>query len=326
MKVLIAGGGTGGHIYPAVAVVECLAGMDPGLEVVFVGTRRGLERSIVPSLGYRMRHIVARPLPGGRDPRLVLTAFYALIGMIQSIFILAVECPSVVVGTGGYASGPLVVAAWLLGRPTLLIEPNVIPGRTTMMLAGLVDRVALGFQESVKHFRKGTNLRVTGVPVRSNLLRPTRLEGLKKFGLDETCKTVLVFGGSRGAHSINSAFIEAAKALEKRSDLQFVIQTGEADYRWVVESLSRIAISTRAYPYVDDIGYAYRACDLVVSRAGASTITEIAAFGLPAILVPYPHATLGHQEQNARLLEARGAALVIRDQDLTGVSLAEAIF
>jgi UDP-N-acetylglucosamine--N-acetylmuramyl-(pentapeptide) pyrophosphoryl-undecaprenol N-acetylglucosamine transferase len=325
MKVVIAGGGTGGHIYPAVAVVERLAGADARLEVVFVGTRRGLEKSIVPSLGYRIRHIAARPLPNKRDARLILAAAWALVGLVQSFFILLIERPSVVVGTGGYASGPFVFAAAIAGLPTLLIEPNVIPGRTTMMLARFVDRVALGFQESVTHFRKGTNLRVTGVPVRASMLAPSREDGIKRFSLDEARKTVLVFGGSSGAHSINRAFLDAANTLQGRHDLQFVVQTGAADYKWVAESLSRLEVSARAYPYIDAIGCAYRASDLVVCRAGASTITEIAAFGLPSILVPYPHAALSHQDRNARILEARGAAVVIADKDLTGEVLARTI-
>ncbi|MFZ1947592.1 MAG: undecaprenyldiphospho-muramoylpentapeptide beta-N-acetylglucosaminyltransferase [bacterium] len=325
MKVAIAGGGTGGHIYPAVAVVECLRAAESHLDVVFVGTRRGLERGIVPSLGYRMRHIAARPLPSKKDIRLVGAALYALAGLVQSFWILMVERPSVVVGTGGYASGPLVVAALLSGVPTLLIEPNVIPGRTTMALAGFVDRIALGFQESVKYFRKGTNLRVTGVPVRSTLLALTREDGLNRFGLDHERKTVLVFGGSRGAHSLNRAIVDCARLLKARRDLQFVVQTGEADYQEVVRALGEAGVSFRAYPYLDDIGYAYRASDLVVCRAGASTLTELTAFGLPAILVPYPHAALSHQDENARLLETAGAAQVIADKDLTGETLARAI-
>jgi UDP-N-acetylglucosamine--N-acetylmuramyl-(pentapeptide) pyrophosphoryl-undecaprenol N-acetylglucosamine transferase len=325
MKIAIAGGGTGGHIYPAAAVVEYLRESDSALEVVFIGTRRGLESSIVPSLGHRMRLITARPLPSRKSPAVLLAALYALVGAVQSAAILLVERPSVVVGTGGYASGPVVLAASLFGIPTLLIEPNVVPGRTTMLLAGFVDRIALGFQESVRHFKKGTNLRVTGVPVRPTLAARTREEGLKRFGLDRARKTVLVFGGSRGAHSINKAFVGAARKLAPRGDLQFVVQTGEQDYRWVVQTLSGLSLACRVYPYIDDIGYAYAACDLVVSRAGASTLTEITALGLPSILVPYPHATLSHQDENAQLLERSGAALVIQDRDLTGDVLADAI-
>ena len=325
MKILIAGGGTGGHVYPAVAVVERLRQSTDGVEVTFVGTSRGLESGIVPALGYKMRRIVARPLPTRRDIRLVPAALYALVGLVQSLMILAVERPNVVVGTGGYASGPLVAAAALAGVPTLLIEPNVIPGRATMLLARFADRICLGFQESVRYFRKGTNLRVTGVPVRAGLLQPTREEGVRRFGLDPARKTVLAFGGSRGAHSINQAMVEAARLLEAKPDLQFLIQTGEADYAAVSGALGALTLSSRVYPYIDEIGYAYRASDLVVARAGASTVTEVAAFALPSILVPYPHAALAHQDENARMMEARGAAMVIKDRDLTGPVLAEAI-
>lgn len=325
MKIAIAGGGTGGHIYPAAAVVEYLRTTDPGLQVLFVGTKRGLETGIVPSLGYKVRFIKARPLPTRRSPAMVVAAIEALVGLVQSFLILVIERPHVVIGTGGYASGPFVFAASLLSVPTLVIEPNVIPGRTTMLLAAFADRVALGFQESVRYFRKGTNLRVTGVPARLGLLAPTRDEGIKRFGLDPARKTVLIFGGSRGAHSINTAFVEAARTLEREGDLQFILQTGEADYQWVTGALGGGGLSCRAYPYIDQIGYAYRAADLVVCRAGASTLTELAAFGLPSILIPYPHATLSHQDENARLAASAGAAVVIRDSELTGEVLARAI-
>jgi UDP-N-acetylglucosamine--N-acetylmuramyl-(pentapeptide) pyrophosphoryl-undecaprenol N-acetylglucosamine transferase len=325
MRVTIAGGGTGGHIYPAVGVVEYLRAIDDRLHVAFVGTRSGLEAGIVPSLGYKMYSIVAKPLPSKKGLGAVPALASAMVGLVQSFGILLLERPNVVVGTGGYASGPLVFAASLVGIPTLLIEPNVIPGRTTTLLARMVDRIALGFPESVRYFRKGTNLRVTGIPVRPRLVAPTRDDGLKRFGLDPGRKTVFVFGGSRGAHSINEAFMAAAAVLQPRSDLQFIIQTGTADYERVVAAMSKLDVCCRVYPYIDDIGYAYRASDLVVSRAGASTLTELAALGLPSILIPYPHATLSHQEENARLLEARGAAVVIMDRDLTGDMLARAI-
>jgi UDP-N-acetylglucosamine--N-acetylmuramyl-(pentapeptide) pyrophosphoryl-undecaprenol N-acetylglucosamine transferase len=325
MKIAIAGGGTGGHIYPAVAVVNSLVKSGKQVEVSFVGTRRGLEGSIVPGLGYRMHHIVSRPLPARHGAGSVLSLVYALVGFVQSFFILIADRPTVVIGTGGYASGPFVVAARLFGIPILMIEPNSVPGRTTMLLARLVDEIALGFQESVRYFAKGTNLRVTGVPTRPTLLGNTRENGISMFNLDAARKTVFVFGGSRGASSINKAFVEAATALEDRVDLQFIAQTGKADYEYVSQAVQKTGTLCRVYPYIDDIGSAYAASDLVVCRAGAGSVAEVTACGLPSILIPYPFAAGGHQEANAKLLERMGAASVIRDEDLSGERLAEAI-
>jgi UDP-N-acetylglucosamine--N-acetylmuramyl-(pentapeptide) pyrophosphoryl-undecaprenol N-acetylglucosamine transferase len=325
MKIAIAGGGTGGHIYPAVAVVNSLVGAGKQVEVSFVGTRRGLEGSIVPGLGYRMHHIISRPLPTGLSAGSALSLICAFVGLLQSLVILMTDRPAVVIGTGGYASGPFVVAARLFGVPILLIEPNSVPGRTTMLLARFVDEVALGFQESVRHFAKGTNLRVTGVPTRPTLLGNTREKGISMFNLESARKTVFVFGGSRGASSINKAFVEAATALQGRDDLQFVAQTGKADYEYVSQAVQKISALCRVYPYIDDIGSAYAASDLVVCRAGAGSVAEVTACGLPSILIPYPYAAGDHQEANAKLLERIGAASVIRDEELCGERLAEAI-
>lgn len=325
MKAVIAGGGTGGHIYPAVAVLESLAASGVPTETVFVGTRRGLEGGIVSGLGYRLRSIVARPLPMKKSPGYFFSLACAIVGTIQSVFILAWDRPNVIIGTGGYASAPVVMAGRLLGIPILLIEPNSVPGRTTTMLARFADEVALGLQESVRYFSRGTNLRVTGVPIRPSMLACTREEGMRLFGLDPERKTIFVFGGSRGASSINKAFVDAARTLQDRQDLQFLAQTGASDYEMVSEAVSRLRIPCVVHPYIDDIGPAYAAGNLAVCRAGAGTIAELTAFGLPSILIPYPHATAGHQETNAKILEESGAASVILDEDLNGRNLANTI-
>jgi UDP-N-acetylglucosamine--N-acetylmuramyl-(pentapeptide) pyrophosphoryl-undecaprenol N-acetylglucosamine transferase len=325
MKMAISGGGTGGHIYPAVAVVEHLRETGHNLDVVFIGTGRGLETGIVPRLGYRIHKIVSRPLPSRRNFDWAVSMLYASVGLVQSLLILLLERPSVVVGTGGYASGPFVMAATILGVPSLLIEPNSVPGRTVLMLSSHVDEVALGFPESIRHFARGTNLRVTGVPVRPDLFSGEASDGRKMFRLEEGRRTVFVFGGSRGATSINRAFVDALRVLGNRDDLQFIVQTGARDYGYVVEATRDVGLPCRVFEYIDHIGYAYAAADLVVARAGAVTIAELTSGGVPAILVPYPHATGRHQEANARLVEAAGGASVILDKDLNGQVLARAI-
>jgi UDP-N-acetylglucosamine--N-acetylmuramyl-(pentapeptide) pyrophosphoryl-undecaprenol N-acetylglucosamine transferase len=325
MRVAIAAGGTGGHIFPAVAVVDCLKRRIGDLDAIFIGTRRGLENSIVPRLGYRMRSILSRPLPSSRNADFVYAVLCASVGLVQSVVILTWDRPHVVIGTGGYASGPVVLAARLLGIPILLIEPNSMPGRTVAMLSRYADEIALGFKETVKYFNRGTNLRVTGVPIRTSLVNCDRTEGLRRFGLASDRKTVFVFGGSRGASSINRAVIEAVRALENRDDLQFLIQTGGSDYRHVLDSVGSLGVPCKVHPFIEDMGLAYAASDLVVSRAGAGAVAEITACGLPAVLIPYPHATGHHQESNARLLEESGAARVILDKDLNGELLAHTI-
>jgi UDP-N-acetylglucosamine--N-acetylmuramyl-(pentapeptide) pyrophosphoryl-undecaprenol N-acetylglucosamine transferase len=325
MRVGVAGGGTGGHIYPAVAVVDRLKRSVADLDVIFIGSRRGLESGIVPRLGYRMRRIISRPLPAARNAGFVYSLLCASIGLVQSLFILACERPNVLIGTGGYASGPVVLAARLLGIPIILIEPNSVPGRTITVLSKYADEIALGFRESIKYFSKGTNLRVTGVPIRSSLVACSRASGQKRFQLDPGRKTVFVFGGSRGASSINRAVVDAVERLRDRGDLQFLMQTGEKDFRSVADTVAGSTMTCRVYPFIEEMGLAYAASDLVICRSGAGAVAEITANGLPAILVPYPHATAHHQESNARLLEARGAAKVILDADLNGEVLARTI-
>lgn len=325
MRVAVAGGGTGGHVYPAVAVVDRLRHTVADLDVISIGTRRGLEAGIVRGLGYRMRRIISRPLPTKKNAAFVYSLVCASLGLVQSLVILAWDRPHVVIGTGGYASGPVVLAAHLLGIPIILVEPNSVPGRTVAMLSKYADEIALGFKESIKHFSKGTNLRVTGVPIRSSLVGCSRMSGIKRFDLAPGLKSVFVFGGSRGASSINRAVIEAVRNLEGRDDLQFLIQTGERDFRMVTDAVAGLEICCRVYPFIEEMGLAYAVSDLVVCRAGAGAVAEITANGLPAILIPYPHATARHQESNARLLEAHGAAKVILDEDLSGEVLARTI-
>ena len=325
MKVLVAGGGTGGHIYPAVAVVESLKTLSNCVEVVFVGTGRGLEGSILPSMGYRMHKTISRPLPRRKGAGTLLSGLMAGIGIFQSFLLLLRERPDAVIGTGGYASGPCVLAASIAGTPTLYIEPNRVPGRTTMLLARFVDEVALGHQECVRHFARGKNLRVTGVPVRPALLEIDKSDGLKAFDLDPVKKTIFVFGGSRGASSINKAIVDAIGILGARDDLQYLIQTGTADYEYVARMLGARKSICRVYPYIENIGHAYAASDLVICRAGAVTIAELTARGIPAVLVPYPYATGRHQDSNALALAERDAAVVIGDRELSGERLAQTV-
>ena len=322
MKVLIAGGGTGGHIYPGIAVAEELKRLDPAIQIRFVGGDRGLEGRVVPEAGFELVTIGARGLPRRapwKVPGALLAnagAFFAAIGIVRA------WAPDVVLGTGGYVSAPVVVAAWLARVPVVLQEQNSVPGLTNRLLARVADEVHLAFSESRGWFARKDRLKLSGNPVRREILSGERRPALARFGLAEGVPTVFVFGGSRGARRINESAIEAMDRLRGQLSAQFILQTGKEDFAWARDRAEAQALPVTVVPYLTHIHEAYAAADLVVCRAGAMTMAEIAACGVPAILVPYPFAAYNHQEINAQNLAERGGAVSIRDADLTGERLA----
>jgi len=322
MKVLIAGGGTGGHVYPGIAVAEEIQRIRPGFEIVFVGTRRGLESTAVPEAGFRIRYVLTRGFPRRAWWRWPWALLANLIGLFQALWVVMSERPSVVLGTGGYVSGPVSLAAWMLGRPLLLQEQNSVPGIANRWLARIADEVHLSFVEARSYFIRKDNLKVSGNPVRSHILSGDRTTALQEFGLDAGKPTVFIFGGSRGAHRINEAAIDAMRRLKGRVDVQFILQTGRDDFEWAKGIVDAEQLPARVMPYLRRIHMAYAAADLVVCRSGAMTLAEIAACGTPSILIPYPHAAHDHQVVNASNLVDRGAAAMILDRELTGERLA----
>jgi UDP-N-acetylglucosamine--N-acetylmuramyl-(pentapeptide) pyrophosphoryl-undecaprenol N-acetylglucosamine transferase len=325
MKIMIAGGGTGGHVYPGIAVAEELMRLRPRAEVVFVGGKRGLESRAVPESGFRIRYILTRGFPRRAWWRWPGALVANLIGLVQALWVVASERPHVVLGTGGYVSGPVAAAAWLLGRPLLLQEQNSIPGLANRCLARVADEVHLSFTEARAYFKRKDNLKVTGNPVRAHILGGDRAQALQAFDLADGKPTLFVFGGSRGAHRINEAALDAMRRLKGRVDLQFILQTGREDFDWARGVVDAEQLPARVLPYLRDIHLAYAVADLVVCRSGAMTLAEIAACGTPAILVPYPHAAHNHQEVNAHNLVERGAAALVLDRELTGERLAKEI-
>lgn len=325
MKVLIAGGGTGGHVYPGIAIAEELRRMHPDAAVLFVGGRRGVEATAVPENGFPIRFVTVRGLPRRAWWRWPGAIIANAIGFLQALWVVAAERPDVVVGTGGYVSGPVALAAFLLGRPVILQEQNSIPGLANRWLARIAREVHLSFTEARRYFARKDNLKVTGNPVRAFILSGDRSAGVREFGLVEGKPTVFVFGGSRGAHRINEAALEAMGRLKGRVDVQFILQTGRDDFEWAKGVAEREQLPTRILPYLRQIHLAYAVADLVVCRSGAMTLAEIAACGTPAILVPYPHAAHNHQEVNALNLVERGAAAMILDRELGGERLAREI-
>ncbi|NLB74146.1 MAG: undecaprenyldiphospho-muramoylpentapeptide beta-N-acetylglucosaminyltransferase [Firmicutes bacterium] len=331
MKVIIAGGGTGGHIYPGITIAKTLLGRIPDAKVVFVGTRRGLEVDVVPKEGFELLLIDVAGFQRKISLDTLATFYRAFKGVFQARAILKRFRPDVVVGTGGYVSGPVVLAAWLLGIPTLIHEQNALPGYTTRILSRIANVVAVTYPESAGYFPKNARTRLTGNPIRRSILETERNEGLAAFGLDPRHLTVLIFGGSQGARAINKVMVKILPEIMRSKDIQVIYQTGKLDYGRVMKELEAGCAQALRTPrltvrdYIYRMDYAMACSDLVVGRAGAISIAEITGRGLPSILIPLPSSAEGHQEMNAKALEAAGAALVIHERDLSPGSLLRAI-
>ncbi|NPV26577.1 MAG: undecaprenyldiphospho-muramoylpentapeptide beta-N-acetylglucosaminyltransferase [Firmicutes bacterium] len=327
MRVVLTGGGTGGHIYPALAIARGLKESQPKVKILFVGTQQGMEATIVPKEGYRFRTVTAEGLERRVSWRIIKTGVKLIKGFIEAYRVLRDFQPTVVVGTGGYVCGPVVMVASLMGLPTVIHEQNALPGITNRFLAGRVDRVLTTFPDSVRHFPKSARVFVTGLPIRSEILRVTREVGARCLKIDPAKFTLLVVGGSRGAQSINRAMGQVLLAWQNRHDRQIVFVTGQAGYDDTMANLQEMGIdlakcgNIMVTPYVYDMENALAVADLVVCRAGAATLAEITAKGIPAVLIPYPFAAENHQEFNARSLVERGAAELILDRELSGERL-----
>lgn len=320
MRVLIAAGGTGGHIYPGIAVANELMRRQPKAEVRFVGTARGLENKLVPRAGFQLSLIESEGLKNvGIAARLrglliLPHSFRAAHRLIREFQ------PNVVVGAGGYVSGPVVLTAALMRVPTMVMESNALPGWTNRTLARFVRKAAVSFEAALPYFRgKGV---VTGNPVRREFFEiPQRVRRDWSF-------SILVFGGSQGARAINEAMVAALPRLESLRDrLKITHQTGETDFEKINAAYTEAGWSEQldVRTYIDDMVASFAAADLVICRAGATTTAELTAAGKAAIMIPFPFAADDHQRKNAEALEAAGAARMILQQDLSGESLAEGL-
>lgn len=321
MQVLIAGGGTGGHLYPGIALAREFERLVPGSRVLFVGTAKGLEARIIPQEGYELRTIKIGGLMGKGIMRGLLTLLGIPYSLYQSFQLLREVRPALVIGVGGYASGPVVFMAWLLRLPRVLVEPNAHPGWTNRILSPLAHRIFVAFEETGRELGGAAKVRVSGNPVRREIGEcPSRSQRTPPAW------TLLIMGGSQGAHTINKAVVSALGLLKPmKNELRIIHQTGDRDYGWVREAYDQHGFSGTVTPYLSNISEAYAESDLVISRAGATTVAELLACGRPSILIPFPYAAHGHQEANARALEKAGAAQMIRDTDLTGPGLASKI-
>jgi len=319
MRVVFAGGGTGGHLYPALAVAEELSSRHAGFEALFVGTSRGIESRIVPEAGYGLELISSRGARGKGAAGKVVTGAMLAAGIMQSMGIMRRFRPDIVFGSGGYASVAAVSAAWLTRKTVVLQEQNSIPGLANRTLAPMAKRLYLGFERARGYFRRNAPVIVTGNPLRGAIKPGPDRSARNDFGLSVEGRVLLVFGGSQGAMTLSRA---AAGYLLERKDIQAIVQTGENGYEEIRDLLAGEAGRVFISPYIEEIGRAYAAADIALARAGALSVSELAAAGLPSVLVPYPHCADDHQAHNASVLVDAGGALLIEDSRLGTASLA----
>lgn len=325
MRVIIAGGGTGGHLFSGLAIAEEFKSRDIKTEIIFVGTEYGIEAKVIPREGYPIKFLRAEGIVGVSLTRKIKALAKMVMSASDSYEIIQDVKPDIMIGVGGYASGVIMLIASLISIPTIIIEQNCIPGFTNRILGKFVKTVCIAYQESIPYFPKGKTY-LTGNPVRMNILRGNTESGYELFSLEKNLFTIFVFGGSLGARSINNAVIESLNYLQDfKKDIQFLHQTGKEDYERVRSSYRNLGFKGTIAPFIFEMGEAYAVSDLVISRAGATTLAEITALGKPAILIPYPYATGHHQELNAMKLLEMGAAKVIRSSELSGESLSNTI-
>jgi UDP-N-acetylglucosamine--N-acetylmuramyl-(pentapeptide) pyrophosphoryl-undecaprenol N-acetylglucosamine transferase len=325
MRVLIAGGGTGGHLFPGIAIAEELKKREASTEVIFVGTEHGIEASIIPREGYPIRYLRSEGVVGKSLVKKVRAGIKTVFSVHDSYTLLKQLRPDTVIGLGGYASfGPVLTAA-LMSIPTVIMEQNSVPGLANRVLGRVADMICVTYHESISFFPKNRTY-ITGNPVRQGILTAGRESAYELFGLERGKFTVFVFGGSLGARKINSAVCGAFTYINDiREKIQFLHQTGKNDYDAVRETYRKWGFKGTVAAFVHQMAEAYVVADLVVSRAGATTLAELTAVGRPAILIPYPYAAGNHQELNAHRLAEMGAARVILDHELDSETLAKGI-
>ncbi len=326
MRILLSGGGTAGHINPAIAIAKYAISQDSSCEVLFVGTKKGLERTLVPKEGFDIKFVNVEGLKKELSLRSAVSCAKLAMAVARSMLIIKKFKPDVVVGTGGYVCVSSVIAAKLLGIPSVVHEQNVFPGSAVKFLADKCNVTAISFEESKKYIKKG-NCNLTGNPVRPAILNHTADECKKKLGLCGK-KAVLIFGGSLGAERINDVTTELLKSKPKLEDTVIYFGTGKRDYDRVKENLGSVLPSENIIvtPYIDNMDILMNAADVVVCRSGAITLAEICAVGKSSVLIPSPNVTNNHQEYNARALSDKGAAITITENEFNVESLREALF
>lgn len=325
MKIIMTGGGTGGHIYPAISIADKIRRKHPDAEILFIGTERGMEKTLVPQNGYDIRFISASGLHRKHIQRNFKTLCDFIKGTAQTNRILDEFRPDLVIGTGGYVCGPVIRAAGKRGIRTVLHEQNALPGLTNRLLERYAEKVFLSFPESKRYFKQPEKLVVTGNPIRKGFLFVGPGNGRERLGLSETEFGLLCFGGSLGSERINSVIDEIAEKLLAVPKLKLFFITGRKHFDEIKQRMGSLPEGLlqklTLLPYVDDMNEYLLAADLVIGRAGALTVAEITACGKPSILIPSPNVTGNHQYYNAKVVADRGGAVLIEEKDLTGEKL-----
>ncbi len=324
MNIIFAGGGTGGHLIAGLSIAQKISSRLPGANIIFFGTSKKGESEYIGESGYEFKQIKACKFTSF----ISLPAFIivSLIGVIYSLINIIRIKPDMIIGLGGYGSALPVVAAYIAGVPIVLIEQNVIPGRANLIMARWADAVLCHWESTKKRFKKMHSVSVTGIPIRMDVVANESEIGKNPFGLTSQGKTLLVMGGSQGAQAINKVILQSIPKLKDLiPELQIIHLTGKEGYKEAKDVYDNLGISSFVSEFSNDIGIAYKLSDLVICRAGANTIAEISAVGIPAILIPYPYATDNHQYWNAYELAKIGGAMIIKQDELKPEKLTELV-
>ena len=313
-NILFAGGGTGGHLFPALAIADEIRKRNRKANLLFVGIKDKIEARIVPQRGFGFTTIWISGFHRGLRLQNLLFPVKIVVSLLQSFFLIKRFLPDVVVGTGGYVCGPVLFVSSLLGIPTIVHESNSYPGITTRLLSGRATKVFTAFEATNRWLKRTDNVELVGTPTRESLDNVPRETAIRFFGLDERKQTVLVFGGSLGASSVNRAMTQIVNDFTG-SGIQVIWQMGESDYSDIKDKTKGRNVGWIG-AFIERMDYAYAAADVVVSRAGATTIAELTRVGKPAVLVPYPFAAADHQTINARTIAETGAAVIVPDKDV----------
>ena len=329
MKVLLAGGGTGGHVYPAIAIANKIKEHNPDCEILFVGTKNGIESEIVPKAGFELKTVTVQGFKRKIDLDNIKRVFKLCKGLEQSRRIVKKYKPDIVIGTGGYVSGPVLFNAAMSKKVTIVHEQNSFPGVTNKILSKVATKVLTSFEDSHKRFPEASQdkLVLTGNPVRKEILNARKFIARKNLGISEDKKMVLCYGGSGGSEEINEAMQLVIKNMVKE-DVAFIFATGKVYYDEFIETIKDIELKPyqRVMPYLDNMADGLAASDIVIGSAGAISLAEITALGKPSIIIPKAYTAENHQEYNAKSIESQGAGIAILEKDLTPESLNEAVF
>lgn len=328
MRVILSGGGTGGHIYPAIAIANKIRDSFPKAEILFIGTEGGLESDLVPKAGYKIKYIPTSYIKRSLSLHNLKTAGMLVAGLFEAGKIIRSFKPELVIGTGGFVCGPVLYVAAKMGFKTLIHEQNVFPGLTNRLLSSSVDRIAISFPEAEGYFKPKNKekLVLTGNPIRDEFLKVSDQDANMIYKLDNR-PLVLIVGGSGGSKRLNQAAIDLLRQ-HPTNNYRILLVTGRNHYQPVLEALKDNSSALNAnsiLSYINDMPYALKACDLIICSAGAITIAEITAVGKPSILIPKAHTAENHQEYNAKAIEATGAAIMIKEEELSGETLYKSI-